>query len=698
MRPRFLAVSLGSVLLAAQLANAQPLGNAVAYHGQLKQAGAPVEGVFDLKFAIYDAPTDGNTVGSPVVLPGFAITNGDFSTTLDFGPNVFDGSARWLEIAVRTNGASAFQILSPRQVVSPVPYALYAASSGTATLASSVSGNGAQLTNLNAAALAGGIIPDTRLSTNVITSSGTNQIDVSRIRGLAAGDLNFANVLAYGAVADGTTDSTVAFSNALASGKAVLVPPGQYLVGSLRLGDNTFLFGAGAKLKFIPGTATLLDYGTHTNITISGLLLDGGLSTVPTIDGGRPGRCGISGMGVGPVLLDHVSAMGFSGCGFYLNAITFNLDIHTNAMPILRDCIARFCYNGIAVENVGFINLENCQAVENYYGMRILAGNTRITGGQVTDNFFGVHLDAVINPFHSTITGLALNHNQVRELTLFGCIFGGEVANNSIIGGAGIMLQGCSGVDIHDNVGSGDVLCDGGGGNYFRHNVWAAPYSFTCINGDTSVEYDNVWRDGSPPAGLGIYSAFPSNYLAGTIAAAGFYGPLHGQADTALSAGSLAGPLPTLTAGLVTSSNLVLYPKDLTLNGAVRDTLADDPSQMPDLVKFLPASTAQKATLTTPRWVTQAIHRLVIESSVNLTLTNLATQSYWTPARTTTDLNTVHTLTNGINVLTWTNTWPNLNALKTATFCPVPATNPAPIYLIKWSVEYSGSPDVETGL
>jgi hypothetical protein len=532
----------------------------------------------------------------------------------------------------------------------------------------------------------------------VVTATGTNQIDASRIRGLIGGDTNFANVLMYGAVNDGTVDCTVAFSNALASGKTVLVPPGTYLVGPLLIGDNAFIFGAGATLKFGPGTAVLLDSGTHTNITISGLVLDGGLNSTPTATTGRPGRCGISGKGTGPVLLDHVSALGFSGCGFYLTADVFNLDIHTNTMPMLRNCIAQYCYNGIAVENVGFINLENCQAVQNYYGMRIIAGNTRIGGGQVTDNFYGVYLDATVNPFHSTITGLALDHSHNSALTLIGCIFGGEVANNAIIGGAPIILQGCTGVDVHDNIGSGNVVCDGGAGNYFRHNVWAAPYYFTCTNGDTSVQYDNVWRDGSPPAGLGIYSAFSTNYLVGTLASAGFYGPLHGQADAAITASYVTGPLTNLNAGLVASSNVVFYPKDCALVGAMRDNLADDPSQIPDLIKLLPGSAGQKAMITVPSWVTRVVHRVVIESTANLTLTNLATQSYWSPSRASSDLNAVHVLTNGINVVSWTNTWPNLNALKTAAFSSYPATNSAPLYLIKWCVEYSGTPTVEAGL
>jgi hypothetical protein len=58
------------------------------------------------------------------------VSNGLFTVTLDFGSGVFDGNARWLEIAVRTNGASDFVTLAPRQPLTPTPYAMLA---GTAS-------------------------------------------------------------------------------------------------------------------------------------------------------------------------------------------------------------------------------------------------------------------------------------------------------------------------------------------------------------------------------------------------------------------------------------------------------------------------------------------------------------------------------------------------------------------------------------
>src|SRR6185295_11333739 len=54
------------------------------------------------------------------------VTNGLFTTTLDFGSGVFDGTDRWLEIAVRTNGNPTFFTLYSRQKLNPTPYAVRA--------------------------------------------------------------------------------------------------------------------------------------------------------------------------------------------------------------------------------------------------------------------------------------------------------------------------------------------------------------------------------------------------------------------------------------------------------------------------------------------------------------------------------------------------------------------------------------------
>jgi hypothetical protein len=107
---------------------------AFTYQGRLNDGTNPATGLYDLKFTLYDAASIGGIVPGtvPVVIPAAGVTNGAFTVALNFGPTAFTGAARWLDIAVRTNGALTFVTLTPRQWLTPTPYALYAPSAGTA--------------------------------------------------------------------------------------------------------------------------------------------------------------------------------------------------------------------------------------------------------------------------------------------------------------------------------------------------------------------------------------------------------------------------------------------------------------------------------------------------------------------------------------------------------------------------------------
>src|SRR5262249_40284408 len=61
------------------------------------------------------------------------VTNGLFTVSIDFGIDPNTGAGRWLEIAVCTNGSASFTTLSPRQRLTPSPYANFAQTAGTVT-------------------------------------------------------------------------------------------------------------------------------------------------------------------------------------------------------------------------------------------------------------------------------------------------------------------------------------------------------------------------------------------------------------------------------------------------------------------------------------------------------------------------------------------------------------------------------------
>ncbi len=84
LRTTLFAASLGL----APLAFAQ--GTAFTWQGRLTDTGQPANGRYDLSFVLYDAAGGGTALGSTNLL----------------GAAVFNGDVRWLQLALRTNGAA----------------------------------------------------------------------------------------------------------------------------------------------------------------------------------------------------------------------------------------------------------------------------------------------------------------------------------------------------------------------------------------------------------------------------------------------------------------------------------------------------------------------------------------------------------------------------------------------------------------
>src|SRR5688572_10063542 len=117
------------LLIAASLIRspAAPLGSSITYQGHLTDANAPAHGEYDLRFILFNAGIGGSQVGPVLTNQNVLVTNGVFTTALDFGTNAFTGQALWLEIAVRAGmSEGAFTALDPRQPLTAAPYALYA--------------------------------------------------------------------------------------------------------------------------------------------------------------------------------------------------------------------------------------------------------------------------------------------------------------------------------------------------------------------------------------------------------------------------------------------------------------------------------------------------------------------------------------------------------------------------------------------
>ena len=116
-------LALSTIIAHPSTARAQ--GTAFTYQGRLNSSGSPVNGSYDLTFALFSVSSGAGQVGNTVTNTATLVSNGLFTATVDFGAN-FPGAARWLEIAVRTNGGTSFATLIPRQPLTATPYAITA--------------------------------------------------------------------------------------------------------------------------------------------------------------------------------------------------------------------------------------------------------------------------------------------------------------------------------------------------------------------------------------------------------------------------------------------------------------------------------------------------------------------------------------------------------------------------------------------
>ncbi|KAB8143049.1 hypothetical protein F8S13_12490 [Chloroflexia bacterium SDU3-3] len=103
-------------------------GSGFTYQGQLKNASGPVTAACDFQFSLWDAASSGAQLGATQNVAAVAVASGLFTVQLNqsgqFGGSAFDGQGRWLQVAVKCAGDAAYATLSPRQSLTPAPYAL----------------------------------------------------------------------------------------------------------------------------------------------------------------------------------------------------------------------------------------------------------------------------------------------------------------------------------------------------------------------------------------------------------------------------------------------------------------------------------------------------------------------------------------------------------------------------------------------
>ena len=120
---------MGLMVWPVEVSEAAPMSTAFTYQGRLMDDNSAAEGQYDFEFKLYDDANTitGNQQGSTIDINDLDVIDGYFTVELDFGSSVFDGNSVWLEIDVRpgnSNEPNDFVVLSPRQEITPTPYAL----------------------------------------------------------------------------------------------------------------------------------------------------------------------------------------------------------------------------------------------------------------------------------------------------------------------------------------------------------------------------------------------------------------------------------------------------------------------------------------------------------------------------------------------------------------------------------------------
>ena len=108
---------------------AQAQNTAFTYQGRLNDGTGLANGNYEILFRPFGVFTGGSQLTIPNIR-FVAVTNGLFTTTMDFGPAIFAGRPVYLQLEVRTNGAAGYNILAPRQPLTATPYAIFSSLAG----------------------------------------------------------------------------------------------------------------------------------------------------------------------------------------------------------------------------------------------------------------------------------------------------------------------------------------------------------------------------------------------------------------------------------------------------------------------------------------------------------------------------------------------------------------------------------------
>ncbi len=309
------------------------------YEGQLEDGGLPAHGEYDFQFKLYDDQVAGSQVGS-TISASVHVEQGHFHTTLDFGPDAFDGTPRFLETAVQLSGGGGFTTLTPRQEIGVLPYAIYASEllhpPNILTVAkangdySSVSDALAAISDASAAnpyiiRVAPGVYSETiQLKSYVDIEGGGKDITILRGGGSPSDPLQSGAVLVSGTVTSSLRLLTIegSSSDLYVSGLVA-----QNVQGDMRV-EDVWIRAAGA----------LLNYGLYlekSEISFDGINIDLQNSMVDKgIFCGEPGEFHLSDSQISLAGADDSAGIVTNECTADLSHVTIDVDGGTSNVGV----------------------------------------------------------------------------------------------------------------------------------------------------------------------------------------------------------------------------------------------------------------------------------------------------------------------------------------------------------------------------
>ncbi|MBA3869251.1 MAG: hypothetical protein H0X30_08860 [Anaerolineae bacterium] len=333
------------------------LSSSFTYQGSLNDGSGVVNNLCDFQFGLFDASTAGLQIGSTLTRTNISVSNGVFNVQLDFGGNAFNGTDRYLNIALRCPaGTGSYIPLTPRQALTPTPYALglyglevqqnatspnliggFNGNNVTAGVAGATISGGGSTANLNRAtddygAIGGGINNqvgnnDATLNnaTNATVSGGQNNTASGSIATVGGGYTNTASGVAatIAGGANNTANSVYAMvgggSNNMAGGPYATIAGGNFN----SVNHDSATVGGGQNNTATNDVATVAG-GQSNNAsgfgaTISGGYLNGASGLKSMVGGGEHNLAAAIDATVGGGYTNTASGNSATISGGYLN-------------------------------------------------------------------------------------------------------------------------------------------------------------------------------------------------------------------------------------------------------------------------------------------------------------------------------------------------------------------------------------------